>query len=165
MDAATFKNNFIPISRKLYVVAFRLLENRQDAEDAVQETFAKLWAKRYELPQITNNEAFATVTLRNICLDILKSQKMEFTGIDENLAENQNFITKIESQDKILIIRKLIANLPDSQRKILKLKIWDDFSDEEISQATGIGAANIRVLLSRARKTLKEQYLKIENRK
>ncbi|MCL1868734.1 MAG: RNA polymerase sigma factor [Paludibacter sp.] len=162
MDAAAFKQKFLPVSRKLYVVAFRLLENRQDAEDAVQETFAKLWAKRAELQQITNSEAFAIVTLRNICLDILKSKKMEFTNIDENMPENHNFISELEVRDKIVIIRKLINNLPAAQRKIIKLKIWDNFSDEEIALATGIGAGNIRVMLSRTRKLLKERFLKID---
>lgn len=161
MDAATFKNEFLPISRKLYVVAFRLLENCQDAEDAVQETFTKLWSKRASLPQIANNEAFAITTLRNICFDIIRTRKMKFIDFDENLPENQNLFTEIEMRDNILIIRKLIANLPDTQRKILKLKLWDNFSDEEIANATGIKAGNIRVLLSRARKTLKEKFLKI----
>jgi len=162
MDAATFKREFLPFSRKLYVVAFRLLENRQDAEDAVQETFVKLWAKRNEFTQISNSQAFAVVSLRNVCFDFLKSKKMEFSDIDENLPEAENFISEIETQDKILIIRKLISKLPDTQRKILKLKIWDNFSDSEIAQATGITQGNIRVLLSRARKTLKEKYLQFE---
>ncbi|GHV44794.1 DNA-directed RNA polymerase sigma-70 factor [Bacteroidia bacterium] len=162
MDAATFKNMFLPTSRKLYVVAFRLLENREDAEDAVQETFAKLWAKRADLSQIANSEAFAVVVLRNVCLDVLKSKKMEFTDFDENMSESQHFFAAMETHDKILIIRKLIENLPNVQRKIMKLKYWDDFSDNEIALATGIGTGNIRVQLSRARKTVRERFLKIE---
>ncbi|MCL2597791.1 MAG: RNA polymerase sigma factor [Paludibacter sp.] len=162
MDAATFKREFLPISKKLYVVAFRLLENHQDTEDAVQETFTKLWAKRKELSQVSNSEAFAVVTLRNLCLDFLRAKKMEFTDIDDNLPDVENFISEMGKHDKILIIRKLIANLPDMQRKIIKLKIWDNLSDTEIAQATGIGTGNIRVLLWRARKTLKDKFLKIE---
>lgn len=44
----------------------------------------------------------------------------------------------------------------------MMMKHWDGYSDEEIEQATGLSAGNIRVILSRARKTVREQFLKIE---
>ncbi|MDR2823875.1 MAG: sigma-70 family RNA polymerase sigma factor [Prevotellaceae bacterium] len=163
MNAAEFKRKFLPISRKLYVVAFRLLENRQDAEDAVQEAFTKLWIKRAKLHQIANNEAFAMVVLRNICLDILKAKKVKFTDFDENLPESQSSSAEMETREKALIVRKLIDRLPDTQCRIIKMKHWDNFSNDEISHATGISEGNVRVILSRARKTLREQFLKIEN--
>lgn len=46
MDAESFKNEFLPYHRKLYSVAYRLLENAADAEDLVQEAYLKLWDKR-----------------------------------------------------------------------------------------------------------------------
>ena len=46
MDAESFKNEFLPYHRKLYSVAYRLLENAVDAEDLVQEAYLKLWDKR-----------------------------------------------------------------------------------------------------------------------
>ncbi|MDR1652843.1 MAG: RNA polymerase sigma factor [Prevotellaceae bacterium] len=164
MDASTFKNVFIPISRKLYVVAFRLLENREDAQDAVQETLAKLWAKRENLYQIANNEKFAVTVLRNVCLDFMKAKKMKFTDFDENLINDTPLPDTMEARENVVIIRRLIDDLPAMQRKVMKLKHWDNFSDAEIAQATGINAGNIRVLLSRARRTVKERFLKIENK-
>ena len=49
MDAAEFKQQFLPYHRKLYRTAFRLTENPQEAEDMVQEAYLKLWNKRDEL--------------------------------------------------------------------------------------------------------------------
>ena len=46
MDAAEFKQQFLPYHRKLYRTAFRLTENPQEAEDMVQEAYLKLWNKR-----------------------------------------------------------------------------------------------------------------------
>ena len=45
MDAASFKQQFLPCHAKLYRVAFRLMGNVQDAEDMVQEAYLKLWKK------------------------------------------------------------------------------------------------------------------------
>ena len=46
MDAASFKKMFLPYHRKLYKVAFRLLENEDDARDVLQDAYLKLWDKR-----------------------------------------------------------------------------------------------------------------------
>ena len=53
MDAASFKQQFLPCHAKLYRVAFRLMGNVQDAEDMVQEAYLKLWNKRDELSDRT----------------------------------------------------------------------------------------------------------------
>ena len=45
MDAESFKKEFLPYHRKLYCIAYRLLENAADAEDLVQEAYLKLWDK------------------------------------------------------------------------------------------------------------------------
>ncbi len=55
-------------------------------------------------------------------------------------------------------LRRLIDRLPDQQRQVLLLRDVNDFSFEEIGEATGLSAVNIRVLLSRARKKIREQY-------
>lgn len=69
MDAASFKQQFLPCHAKLYRVAFRLMGNVQDAEDMVQEAYLKLWKKRDELPEVASIEAYC-VTLIKICATI-----------------------------------------------------------------------------------------------
>ena len=66
MDAAEFKQQFLPYHRKLYRVAFRLTGNPQDAEDMVQEAYLKLWNKRDELADVLNTEAIVSPSSR-IC--------------------------------------------------------------------------------------------------
>ena len=62
MDAAEFKQQFLPYHRKLYRTAFRLTENPQEAEDMVQEAYLKLWNKRDELAGVLNTEAYLSRT-------------------------------------------------------------------------------------------------------
>ena len=56
MDAESFKKEFLPYHRKLYCIAYRLLENAADAEDLVLEAYLKLWDKREGLAIISNPE-------------------------------------------------------------------------------------------------------------
>ena len=72
MDAESFKNLFLPYHRKLYRVAFRLLEDVADAEDVVQEAYLKLWDKRDGLAVISNPEAFCVALVKNMCFDLLR---------------------------------------------------------------------------------------------
>ena len=71
MDTESFKREFLPYHRKLYCVAYRLLENAADAEDLVQEAYLKLWDKREGLSVISNPEAFSVTlvfaSFRKVC--------------------------------------------------------------------------------------------------
>ena len=55
MDATTFKQRLLPLSRQLYWTAFRLTGGRSEAEDLVQEVYARLWTLRDKLPPDMND--------------------------------------------------------------------------------------------------------------
>ena len=165
MDADTFKRVFIPYHQKLYRIAYRIVQDAASAEDIVQDTFIKLWNKRDEMQNIDNTEAFAIIILRNTCLDHLRKTKNDrYTDYDTDMPETTSLSKQIEVQDEAEKIKYLINKLPDQQRQVMMMKHWDEYSDEEIEQVTGLSAGNIRVILSRARKTIREQYIKIGQR-
>ena len=80
MDAAEFKQQFLPYHRKLYRVAFRLTGNPQDAEDMVQEAYLKLWNKRDELADVLNTEAYCVTLIKNLCYDVLRRSQPDEDG-------------------------------------------------------------------------------------
>ncbi|MFV0536707.1 MAG: RNA polymerase sigma factor [Dysgonomonas sp.] len=165
MDADTFLKVFIPYHQKLYRIAYRIVQDAANAEDIVQDTFIKLWNKRDEMESVDNTEAFAIVILRNTCLDYLRKTKNDrYTDYDTDMPETTSLTKEIELRDEAEKVKYLINKLPDQQRQVMMMKHWDDYSDEEIEQATGLSAGNIRVILSRARKTIREQYTKIGQR-
>lgn len=162
MNAEAFKKVFIPYHQKLYRIAYRIVQDAANAEDIVQETFIKLWNKRDEMDQIDNTEAFAIIILRNTCLDHLRKTKNDrFADYDTDIPETISLSHEIEIRDEADKVRHLISKLPEQQRQVMMLKHWDGCTDEEIEESTGLSAGNIRVILSRARKTIREQYLKI----
>lgn len=163
MDAETFKKVFLPYHQKLYRIACRIVQDVANAEDIVQDTFVKLWNKRDNMDDVENTEAFAIIILRNTCLDYLRKNKNECNiDYDLQIPEAVSLSKQLEIKEESERVKKLIDKLPDPQRQIIMMKHWDGYSDEEIELATGLSAGNIRVILSRARKTVREQFLKME---
>jgi len=165
MDTETFKKVFLPYHQKLYRIAYRIVQNATNAEDIVQDTFIKLWNKKGELDNIDNTEGFTIIILRNTCFDYLRKTKNDYyTSYEADIPETVSLSAQIELRDDAKYVRDLINKLPEQQRQVIMLKHWDGYSDEEIEEMTGLSPGNIRVILSRARKTIKEQYSKIEQR-
>lgn len=160
MDAVTFKEKYIPYHQKLYRVAYRLLEDACDAEDVVQEAYIKLWNKRDELIDVTNSEAYCVILLRNLCLDFLRAKKKHLFQSTEDTVISDNMVLsdEIETSDEIKHIETIIDLLPEQQRKIIKLRHFDDYSNEEIEEIMGLTSVNVRVLMSRARKKIKDLF-------
>ena len=166
MDAANFKQQFLPCHPKLYRAAFRLMGNAQDAEDMVQEAYLKLWNKRDELTNVLNIEAYCVTLIKNLCYDALRRSQLDEDGHPPEelpLPTDTNIAREVEQRDEVNHVRKLISQLPEQQRKVIVLRDINDCSFEEIEQTTGLNAINIRVLLSRARKKIREQYNEIMN--
>jgi RNA polymerase sigma-70 factor (ECF subfamily) len=163
MDAEIFKKVFLPYHKKLYRIAFQFLEDREDAEDVVQETYIKLWQKRDEWESLINPESFAITLLKNACLDFLKKVRPDVShGFEMNIAAIDSFSIQLEHRDKLEYVQVIMSQLPVQQKQILEMKIWNNLSDEEIEKQTGLKKGNIKVIVSRARKTIKELYHKWE---
>ncbi len=168
MDAESFKKRFLPFHAKLFRVARALIGNEADAEDLLQEAYYKLWKQRDELADIRNAEAFCVTLVKNLCLDFLRSphaNRHEET-IEETFSLSAKSVPdeELESKEQLKEVSRLIDLLPENQRQVLRLRSINDCSMEEIEHITGLSAGNIRVLLSRARKTLREQLQKIERK-
>ncbi len=160
MDAITFKDKYIPYRNKMFRVAYRLLEDACDAEDMVQEAYIKLWNKKEELNHIENIESYCVVLLRNLCLDFLRSKNRHHIQSTEDIViPDAGVLTnEIERDEDLRHIESIIARLPEQQQKIIRLRHFDDYTNEEIEQIMGLTSVNVRVLLSRARKKIKELF-------
>ena len=167
MDANDFKRKFLPYHRKLYRAAFHLMGNAQDAEDMVQEAYLKLWKRRDELPtDIANLEAYCVTLVKHVCHDALRLAHLEEDGRSPEelpIIGNTNVAHEVELKDEASQVMTLIGQLPDQQRQIMQMRDVEDLAYEEIEKATGLTSVNIRVLLSRARKKIREQFLAIRN--
>lgn len=166
MNATDFKQQFLPYHPKLYRTAFRLTGNAQDAEDMVQEAYLKLWNKRDELTDILNTEAYCVTLVKNLCYDslrIVRPEEDNHPPEELNLANDTNIAREVERRGEANQVKRLISRLPETQRRVMVMRDINDCSYEKIEQSTGVSSINIRVLLSRARKKIREQFNEIMN--
>ncbi len=163
MTADEFKRIFLPCHPQLYRYAFRLTGSREEAEDIVQEAFMKIWNSRNRIGPIDNPTAFCMVALRNVFVDSVRRNRPEVdpeARAEEVVAAPAADVgEQIESRNAVDMVVGLIDRLPANQRDVMKMKDIADLSFEEIEAATGLSPGNIRTILSRARKKIKEQYI------
>ncbi|WP_167606272.1 RNA polymerase sigma factor [Maribellus sediminis] len=164
MVARDFKTSVLPLSRKLLRFATHFLKDEEQARDVVQDVFLKLWQKRDTLGEIENIEAFTMRMTRNRCLDVLRANKV--VAIDEETdrklkAQTVDVHSKVELSETAGQIRNLILKLPDLQRTIMQLRDIEQLSYDEIAEVTNLQINAIRVNLSRARKKVRDEFLKL----
>ena len=160
MQASDFKQLFLPCHRKLFSVAYRLMSNAQAAEDMVQETFLKLWMQRDKMEKVDNPEAYSITVLRRLFYDKMRAGHLQEVDKDVGSLQvsfSQNISKQLEETDEYQRVRLLINHLPEPQARIMLMRDVEDRSFDEISIATGLTEVNIRSILSRARKKIREQ--------
>lgn len=157
MSRETFINDWLPLRNGLYRVACRLLGSAAEAEDAVQDLYLKLWQTSASLDGVRNPKAYCLTLLRNSCLDRLKSKRMSGrSSMDGVEPEQPPEDGQIAARQKMQAVLEAVESLPERERTVLKMRIIDDLSYEQIQKRTGIPYLSLRVLLSGARKKLKK---------
>jgi len=164
MIAKDFKKSVLPVSKKLLRFATHFLHDEDEARDVVQDVFLKLWQRKETLEEIENIEAFAMRMTRNRCLDVMRANKT--VPIDEDTdrrlkAKTIDVHSKVELSESANQIKSLIYKLPDLQRTVMQLRDIEQLSYEEIAEATDLKVNAIRVNLSRARKKVRDEFLKM----
>lgn len=166
MVARDFKTRVLPVSKKLLRFATHFLKDEDEARDVVQDVFLKLWQKRDTLEEIENIEAFAMRMTRNRCLDVIRANKVVPIDAETDRKMKEETVDvhqQMEFSESAVQIRKLIGTLPDLQRTVMQLRDIEQMSYEEIAEATDLKINAIRVNLSRARKKVRDEFLKINS--
>lgn len=162
MSQERYKAEILPIRDKLFHIAHKILQGDEDAEDAVQEVLLKLWHTRDSLGTYDNVAAFATTVTKNHCLDKLKLIKRteSLDDIHHQRESGDNPYLQLERINTEEILKKIIELLPPLQQTIIRMKDMEEYEVEEIAEITGTKPDAIRVNLSRARKKVREEYIK-----
>ena len=165
MNQKEFLDKVLPFKDKVYRLAKRLLVSSDEAEDAIQELYFKLWKNKSKIESYDNVEAYAMMMTKNYCLDQLKSKrasnlKLVHSNYKDESSSLQN---QVEVEDSADIIKNMIDTLPEKQRMIIQLRDIENYEYHEIAKVMDMEPTAIRVALSRARKTLREKFIKNQN--
>lgn len=166
MEAGEFKKIFLPFRHRIYRIAFALTGNKEDAEDMVQETYLRIWRIRNDLNGVDNFETFSVTIVKNLCLNLLRKRIKSSSANEDQapaLLSDTDISREIESRDAVAVIAGLMEKLPEKQLEVIRMRDIAGCTIEEIEECTGLSSVNIRTLLSRARRKLRQQFNSIMN--
>ena len=167
MKKVSFRNDVLPLKNELFRLALRITLNRAEAEDIVQDTLIKVWNRRHEWENIDSIEAFSLTVCRNLSLDRIKKKEnnndsLEDVKVAEPLASSNPQDQMIE-EDKISLVKQIVDALPEKQRSCMQLRDFEGKSYKEIAEVLEISEEQVKVNIFRARQTVKQKYLKLDN--
>ena len=161
MSDKTITTVFTKLRRKFLNMAMAILPNEDDAADALQDAFCKLWPRRDTINDEAKAEALTGVALRNICIDKMRKREVPTVPIDEehDTCESEN--TYNLREERYNTVKAIIDNeLTAQQRTIIELKEIEGVDIEKIAQQLQMTESAVRMNLSRARKKIRECYRK-----
>lgn len=165
MNNDEFKRRFLSFHSLIYRISYSILENRDDANDASQEVYIKLWEQRNNLESVRNDEAFVVAMTKNVSIDLLRNNRRKTLPVIENkdLVGDYGEEERIDARDELSTVIQCMKTLPKTQQEVIRLRHFADMSIPEIAEVTRQTEVNIRQLLSRGRRTMKEKLNRNEN--
>ena len=165
MQKISFRNDILPLKDKLFRLALCITRNREEAEDIVQDTMLRVWNRREEWNVWETVEGFCLTICRNLAID--RSQKMDARHVE--LTPEVTELPDMAAPDKLMerderlgLLHRLIAELPEKQRTILQLRDVEGKSYKEIAEILQLTEEVVKVNLFRARKRIKLKYNEID---
>ena len=173
MKKVSFRNDVLPLKNELFRLALRITLNRAEAEDIVQDTLIKVWNRREEWNAIDSIEAFSLTVCRNLSHDRNVTVKVKInTAHDHDSLEDVKAAEPLASSnpqdrmiqtDKVRLIRQIVDGLPEKQRSCMQLRDFEGKTYKEIASVLDISEEQVKVNIFRARQTVKQKYLKLDN--
>lgn len=164
-DTQSFSCLVVKYEKMAYTIAYRILESREEAEEAVQDAFVKAYQA---LPTFRFDSKFSTWFYRIVyhtSLSALRQQRIfmdyeEAGSTDLTTGEWETASSVLEHKDRKEIITRLLKELPAEESLLLTLYYLEECSVDEIHQITGLTASNIKIRLFRGRKHFYEKLQK-----
>lgn len=146
--------------KRVYNSCYRILQNPQDAEDAMQESFMKVFSRLNLYREDTPLEAWLLKIAVNTSIDKLRENTPVFMEIREELSREVE--TPDESDDREVIrkradeVRRAIGKLPSKYQLVLNLNLLEGLDFEEIAEVLQLKAGTVRIQFLRGKEKLKE---------
>lgn len=151
IDDKTFSAIYEQYMNDVYRFAYSILKNHEDAENAMQDTFFKLYTSPPK--NFTNIKSWLMSTSKHLCIDEIRRRKKE-TTINLEIRRNiGNYTNGDGNQTQVLIF---VSQLSKKYSEVVRLYYYGNLTIEEISKTLKISGSNVKKRLERARKKLKE---------
>ena len=160
MDRSQYNQCVEQYADRLFRFAFSSLRNREQAEDVVQESFARVWEKR-ETVDFAKAKSYLFTTAHHAMIDEVR-HRQHFASTKDFSPTNDKTV-QIAYPDVNDILHKVLDSLPEAQRNTLLLRDYEGYSYQEIGDITGMSESQVKVNIFRARTPLKNKLKSIDN--
>jgi RNA polymerase sigma-70 factor (ECF subfamily) len=155
-DESAFEELIRAHSRRLFAIAYGVLQNGGEAEDVVQETFVKAWCLRRKVREAERFEPWLAAIARNAALDVLRRRR------SVPLDESSDFPTEeaapgsgLDEAARDACVHRALATLPEHYRVALSLRYLEGLDCRAVETAMGLSNGALRGILGRALETLR----------
>ncbi len=155
--------NFASVFDKSYsglvYFSFKLIDNKQEAEDIVQNAFVSYWNVKEDIGKEPNVvKSFLYTTVRNSCMDLLRHRlvirkfrgQLEEDPIEENIIDNEIIRAEVLSQ-----IFNAVELLPNGCKQVLKMSYFEGKRNQEIAEELGVSINTVKTQKQRALQLLR----------
>ena len=164
MSEQTLISAFSRWRNRLLRQALRFLPSKEDAEDVLQDAFIRLWAKAEQIETEKDAALLATVVIRNMAVDHYRQQKRKPQTTDVEMLDLQEETADMDERRQLVdeIMQRVLTPL---QLRIVELREYEGLGYDEVASILGMQQPAVRMQLSRARRTIREEYVRVNNQK
>lgn len=150
---------FTHLHQRLHTTA-RNIAGDDNADDILQDAFCKLWTLKNLPSDQQQTEKIASTIVRNVSIDYRRSaERKTQSSIDKADTDNSQ---EHDIRELFVTVKNIIElQLSDTQRQVLWMRDYEGYSFAEVAEKMCITEENARQILSRARKTIRETYKRI----
>lgn len=147
----------------VYRLAIGILDDNSEAEDILQDVCERVWRARDAVLDSKYPRAYVCRIARNLAIDRLRHRRFAVSSevLHKDLSDDGDSATNLS--DMTTLTRRLIAQLPEKQRLTMELRDVEGYEIEEIAAILESDDSSVRMNLSRARKSIREQLIKAMN--
>lgn len=167
LDEHAFEELYDRYEKLVYALIYFKLKNTDEAADATQETFIKLWKKSKLFSGRGSVNAFICTIANNTATDFLRKRDevVSLTVTDENGNETELDLAdrdrtpeeEVLLAEEIETVRRAMESLPEQQREVIVLCVINKMSYIDAADTLGIDVGTVKSRLSRARAALREK--------
>lgn len=158
-DEKAFRSLFYNFFPSLCVYAGRYIDNKEECEDIVQDTFFKIWRTRKSLEITSSARNLLVTTVKNSCIDYLRKKEVEQTYMErqakkEWLMYQDDVYSTMELEE---IISRALSQLPENLRQVFEMNRFDGLTYAQIAEKQNISVKTVESYMSKSLKIMRTE--------
>ena len=160
-DQVAFGQLVTAYQTPVYNLAYRMLGNAGEAEEAAQETFLRVYLHLHSYDSQRPFRSWLLSIASHYCIDRLRRRRIVYLPLEDEIAAPVRMVGDSPNPEAVLVrreqeewVQRLLASLPPIDRAAITLRYWYDYSYEEIAEGLGLTVSAVKSRLYRARRLL-----------